>query len=292
MSTKALTKFAEELKNARESKKITLQQIANKTKIDQKFLQAIEDANFNILPDIYIRAFIREYAQNINLDPEETIHNFTMAKAEISENVLGEQKRDIPEIIKNEPVKKEFDSITVVKNKTNEGDKGEKNSFKINYLIGGAILIVAAILFYFAFFYESPPEIIADQQEEISKKADPRFEIGQQNKISSIPVEVSKILDDSLRVTVKTSEIVWIKVLSDGKNIYQKVVSKDSKLDFKAKEKFSISVGNAGVVKILFNDKEVPNVGNYGEVRNIILTKDLTRYYTVPRNEKKSTTTN
>ena len=78
MPNEALRKFAEELKSTREAKNITLQQIANRTKIDLKFLQAIEECKFDILPEIYMRAFIKEYAQTIELDPNEIIAKFDM----------------------------------------------------------------------------------------------------------------------------------------------------------------------------------------------------------------------
>ena len=80
MATEALKKFAEELKIARESKEISLQQIANKTRIDIKFLNAIESANFDILPEIYIKAFIKEYANLVELDPKEVINKYEFAR--------------------------------------------------------------------------------------------------------------------------------------------------------------------------------------------------------------------
>ena len=54
------TKFAEELKEARTKSQLTLQHIASKTRIDLKFLEYMEKGNFNFLPDLYIKAFIKE----------------------------------------------------------------------------------------------------------------------------------------------------------------------------------------------------------------------------------------
>ena len=61
MSLEELKKFSNELKEHREKTGITLQQISQKTKIDIKFLKSIEESNFDILPEIYIKAFIKEY---------------------------------------------------------------------------------------------------------------------------------------------------------------------------------------------------------------------------------------
>ena len=47
-----LDKYAEELREAREKKGITLQQMAAKTRIDIKFLEAIDNGNFSFLPEL------------------------------------------------------------------------------------------------------------------------------------------------------------------------------------------------------------------------------------------------
>ena len=156
--------------------------------------------------------------------------------------------------------------------------------------MGAAVLIVAALVFYFAFFYESSPEIIADSKEQNSTETANRFEVKQPEQTlvqDSIHATVPAV-SDSLRLLVQNSEQVWIKVLCDGKIKQQGIVQKSSVLNFKAQKQFGISIGNAGVVKLFFNDKPVQNVGRLGEIRNITMTPDTIRYLTIPRNEKKS----
>lgn len=292
MPTEALIKFAEELKGIRESKKITLQQIANKTKIDIKFLQAIEEANFNVLPEIYIKAFIKEYAQTIDLNPDEVIRKYNLSHSDKIENSSYPQTSEETSI-KGEPKTKEFNSIeSEPTGSISETEMVKKESYQLNYIVGGLIIVVAVLLIYFAFIYESDSKIITDEKEQTEQADKPRFEITKQDSFHAVIPESPKPISDSLRLAFTTSANVWVKVLADGKNVHQKVVDSRAKMEFNAKEKFSISVGNAGVIKIFFNDKEVENVGKYGEIRNIILTKSSIRYLTIPRDEKKSTTVN
>ena len=68
-----LDKFADELRLQRESSGLTLQQLANKTRIDLKFLEAIDQGNFAFLPDIYVKAFLKQYAKTIGLDENITL---------------------------------------------------------------------------------------------------------------------------------------------------------------------------------------------------------------------------
>lgn len=78
------------LKEAREEKGFTLDNIQEKTKIQKRYLVAIEQDDFSALPGkFYARAFIREYAEAIDLDPEVVLANF-------------KEEKEIPE---EEPVK-------------------------------------------------------------------------------------------------------------------------------------------------------------------------------------------
>jgi cytoskeletal protein RodZ len=52
---------SEELHKAREAQNISLDDLTAATRISKKFLKAIEDGDFSLLPQIYIRAFIRDY---------------------------------------------------------------------------------------------------------------------------------------------------------------------------------------------------------------------------------------
>ena len=63
-----LDKFADELRQQRENSGLTLQQMATKTRIDLKFLEAIDQGNFSFLPDLYVKAFVKQYSQTIGLD--------------------------------------------------------------------------------------------------------------------------------------------------------------------------------------------------------------------------------
>ena len=63
-----MAQFYIELKELRESRKIALEEIHNRTKINIKYLEAIEKGNFEILPVPYLRLFLRAYADEIGGD--------------------------------------------------------------------------------------------------------------------------------------------------------------------------------------------------------------------------------
>ncbi len=69
--------FGGKLRQARERRGIPLRQIAATTRISVAALEALERNDTSKLPGgIFSRAFVRSYADEIGLDPEETVREF------------------------------------------------------------------------------------------------------------------------------------------------------------------------------------------------------------------------
>ena len=68
--------FFNDLKAKRESQNLSLEEISDFTKIDIKFLIAIEDGDFGCLPDVYMRLFLRSYCKYISADAEQALNDY------------------------------------------------------------------------------------------------------------------------------------------------------------------------------------------------------------------------
>src|SRR5688500_8929729 len=69
--------FGGKLRQARERRGISLRQIAASTKISVAALEALERNDVSKLPGgIFSRSFVRSYAAEVGLDPEETVNEF------------------------------------------------------------------------------------------------------------------------------------------------------------------------------------------------------------------------
>ena len=69
--------FGARLRDARERRGVSLRQIADATKISVAVLEALERNDISKLPGgIFGRAFVRNYAIEVGLDPEATIVDF------------------------------------------------------------------------------------------------------------------------------------------------------------------------------------------------------------------------
>lgn len=72
-----LTELGKRLKEAREQRNMSLDDLQEITKIQKRYLIAIEQGNYVIMPgEFYVRAFIRQYAEAVGLDPEELFEQY------------------------------------------------------------------------------------------------------------------------------------------------------------------------------------------------------------------------
>lgn len=288
MASESLKKFAEELKLRREEKNISLQQIANRTKIDIKYLRAIDEANFDILPDIYIRAFIKEYSQTVDLDPIEVIKKFDLAKKRIigtqpdkDENKLIAQKEteNVIQPVIPEPV--------TVNQEINSEEPHKKFVLNKNivYVLISVILLI--ILSYFIFFSGSGENLTNGSNDQSELVEVPRYEIEK----PSIDQAANIVEDDSLDLTLSTTGRVWCKIYKDNKEIFQNFIEANQSRTFRAEKEFRVIVGNAGFVSLKLENESLDLIHKPGEIRNYIINSDTVKSYllSVPsKNEKKS----
>ena len=87
-----MTELGQKLKEARETKGLSIDQLHEITKIQKRHLVAIEEGNYDVLPGaFYARAFIKQYADAVGLNGEELLveHQSTIPQSE---------KREVPQV--------------------------------------------------------------------------------------------------------------------------------------------------------------------------------------------------
>src|SRR6516225_6280554 len=82
-----MASFGESLRREREMRGVTLEEIAATTKINLRFLQALEAEDFGKLPGgIFTRGFLRAYASYLGLDTEPILAEYQLVAAPTSES--------------------------------------------------------------------------------------------------------------------------------------------------------------------------------------------------------------
>ncbi len=94
-----MASFGEELKRERELRDISLKEIAEATKVSIRFLEALEQNNFDILPGgIFNRGFIRAYARFIGVDGEEMVNSYLHELAQREGRPAGASRAGRPTV--------------------------------------------------------------------------------------------------------------------------------------------------------------------------------------------------
>ena len=288
-----LKKFTDELKKHREKAGISLQNVAAKTRIDIKFLEALEDGNFNFLPDIYVKAFIKQYAKVVGLDEDETLQKYILAKEGKQESVekvkqeisAGEEEADKQKtksnVEANKPAKVFMDDS--VSKKGNEDDKKNQKQLIIGVSVIGVVL--SALLVFFLFIKKSNDIIIEEKSYEEVLQETPNRYIEEENNQTTVETIEANIEALTLTITnVDSTDSSWVLVIVDDKSIEDFLLLPKISKTIKANSNYYFTLGNSGVLKLILNGNVVDFNGRRGSARYFKLDANgLERVYTPPK---------
>ena len=89
-----MSELGERLRAAREQKELTVEQVAEATKIPLNYLYALEEEAFDVFTsDLHARGFLRNYASFLNLDPEETVDLLDQVRGTARSKKLSSNRR-------------------------------------------------------------------------------------------------------------------------------------------------------------------------------------------------------
>lgn len=275
MESEHLKKLSNELKKARENTDLTLEEISSKTRIDIKFLKAIEEAEFDIMPDVYMRAFMKEYAKQCKLDPEEVLKKYSRAKEgkPIDQEEEDQASEKTEDTTKKKSVKKEF---TDEKPSLDKSDKSKFNFNTPSIITAVVLLVILAIAAYFMFMKDSSEEIVVERpfeevlEEKTQKDQSDRFEIEDEPPA----LENIAATQDSLILSFRANDTCWVQAVIDGELEREFILYNNSSATIKATDKFELVIGNIGGVELALDGEKLPVQGRKGERRTFSVNRD------------------
>lgn len=272
-----LVKFAEELKKKRELLGITINDIYEKTRIDKKYIEEMEKGNFGIMPDVYMRAFIRKYADAIDCNVDETLRKYEAA-------CKGKNYDEI-EIFEDEKTSQDKIEISNQESSSNEENskQNEPSVSKYNPLIiiGFVVSLIIIGIFYFAFIKPSNDEIIVEQKvEDILKQRSLEKDTSRFDVISEPDSQQVVVNGDSLSLRINALDTVWFRTQVDKTKKDEFILKPKKSKTLTAKSQIDILIGNAGGIEFILNGKKLEFDGKKGEIRNIIVDAKGLHYST------------
>jgi len=265
MSERDPTGFGARLREARERKGISLRQIADRTRISVAALEALERNDIKRLPGgIFSRAFVRAYANEVGLDPEDTIREFVSQFPTDSVTVGHAPSRPI----------EDNDAI--------ESDR--RIAASVLWLVLIALPLTGVVLYFTTAGRPNAPaatETTASPSPSAipeSASAEPPSQI--RARAEERPAATA---GDTLRVVVTATDRCWVSAIVDGERSLQRELVAGEKHEFDVRRELVITAGNAGALDMVVNGVEAKPLGKSGQVVTARLNLGNFKDYLVPQ---------
>jgi cytoskeleton protein RodZ len=266
-----MDRFGEYLRAAREARNVSLAEISDSTHISVRFLEALENERFDLLPGgVFVISFTRQYARIVGLDEDEAVQRLNQVAHPV-ESALGEwTPRD-----------------------KNADDTGAKLAELITdfmrrrgmTLVGGimTLVLVAGGLSYFQATESFPTVERAASTEPAGSAQTGLSDAGAPVPAAreARPVEVlsREELNDgasaialgnsSIQLELKLTDRAWVRVVADGERVLEDNLEAGFEQTIRADDSVQLFVGNAGGVKVALNGESMPPIGPTGHVRRV-----------------------
>jgi cytoskeletal protein RodZ len=267
-----MTELGQRLKEARLSKGLSYDELQDKTKIQKRYLQAIEEGQYGVLPgSFYARAFIKNYAEAVDLDPDQ---------------LFEEHASDLPA---TDQARTEFSPRS---SRANNNVPKDNKLAKVLPLLFTIMLLIALLIAGYTFLTngadkadsepnqdsvdnydsdlgdaldeEQPAEDTEDEKEDGSETQSEE-EPDQEQKLEQASTEgivttYTLSNTDKFNVDLKTTGKTYIDVKDSNKQMVQpggKVYQADETLTYKLSDKseVTINIGDSRYVNITVNGK-------------------------------------
>ncbi len=217
--------LGEYLHNARVARNIDLRDAAQQTRISVQYLSALEQEDFTKLPgEVFVKGFLKNYSRFLSLDEAEVMKRYAELKPAHAASAPG-----APAAAEKTPPPAET-----------EARKGTP----LEPFIWGAVIVVALLAFLFTYLPSKPGR-------------NSRHESAPTAVISQETATVPALKPEKLYLEVVADEDTWLLVRTDDSPQKKAVLKKGDQLTWSADERFLLSYGRVGAVKLFLNGQEL-----------------------------------
>ena len=289
----AMGSFGERMQREREMRGVTLDEIAESTKISSRNLRALEKEEFDELPGgIFNKGFVRAYARYLGIDEDQAVADFVAASG-------GEKEQPLP----NPPTPR----AVVLGQSTHEHPNWRAFAILVLLLVGAitAAWKVAPLTFYAvsgtltsrlkpkpalaprprvtpqparetATATPVPPApaiqkkpIVHPKPAKVALSAMP---LSAPSDGGTAPAAVTPSSASTFVVQIRATEDAWVQIVADGKLLSEGVLVPPAEKRVRAAKEVIIKTGNAAGVEVSFNGQPLPSLGATNEVATVTLT--------------------
>ena len=252
--------FGSRLRDAREGKGITLRQIANATKISMRALEALERNDISRLPGgIFTRAFVRSYAIEVGLEPEETIREF-----------IAQFPHD--SVTAGHPTSAQIGDSDEL-----ESDRRTVSAFL--RLIAFSLPIAGGVLYFSTAgrLAHGPAEPTAQvvspaPLENAAAPAPASLDVAQPAPARADPA----VRADRLMIGLATTAPCWVSATVDGERVLERQLPAGDHRFLEVRRELVLTAGDAGALSLTLNGASARPLGKSGAV--VTMSVNLTNF--------------
>jgi cytoskeletal protein RodZ len=225
--------FGDWLRRQREMREINLRDIADRTKISLRYLEAMEADRFDLLPaPIFAKGFLREYARYVGLSPDDVVNHYLSVHH--PEELPGDPKED-----------------TKVRNRPKAIDAGQppvRRNWSYGLVLALAGLILLVLVAIAAWFADRRSDKPASAGQAPAIAAPPPAQA--LKPAAPLPPPAPKA---PLEVSLDFTKDCWVEAVIDAKNRFSELRVQGEALQLEAEQSIVLTLGNAGAVGIQVN---------------------------------------
>jgi len=262
------------LKNLRESKRISLKEVAKITRVRENTLRAIEEDQHHLLPPpTYVKGFLLAYAKYLKLDPNDVLVRYEKGlKGESVAPAPPQPPKPIQKVSPAQPKKKIL-----------------WNTRQTWVVVG--VIVASLIIFYFFSPYPSKPPVVRIPEKPISQEKSPivpsspliaTAPVQKEKPVAevkpspapSLPVAATTLVLEKKPVSLKLKAVeeAWVSLQVDDEPQKEMTLKPGQGISVQASNRIRMILGNAGGTELILNGKELERFGKSGEVVTLTLT--------------------
>ncbi len=227
-----LTEIGLKLRSTREAHQFSIDDVAAYTKIARRSLQAIEDANFDDLPEpIYTQGLIKRYADALGFNGIELANNYPIGVNRV--NCISKWKNT---------------------------SQGQLRPVHLYLIYVGLIVCSVSGLSHVLTIATVPDNSENQAKSPSSSKNTQEFALQ-----PAINNQTSDDKNRQVQVGVTLKDSSWIRVEADGKTEFEGVLPQGTQRTWKAQAQLIVRAGNAGGVMLSVNQQQAKPMGEPGK---------------------------
>jgi cytoskeletal protein RodZ len=254
----SIRSIGDRLRQARQTKGVSLEDVSASTRIFKKYLAEIESGTMPAMPATYVRAFIKAYAEQVGLEGEELLRELDAAPPPEPPAAVSASAAPSPMPQAAPPP-------------APPGSSSPPRQTTVVFAVS-AVLILALIGLLLWMNRDRPRQPVQEVAFSDVVKERELQHAGQDSAKDTSAVAVAAARTDSLLLEGVASESVWVHIVIDELEKKEYLFAPMYRLRWKAKKSFAVSVGNGAGITFTLNGTKIGFLGpGRKPVKNVVL---------------------